>query len=46
MILDHRVRAARSFAASRKRFMPMPKKKLRRGAKVSTARPRASAART
>jgi hypothetical protein len=39
-------RAALSFATSRKKFMPMPKKKLSRGAKLSMASPRAIAART
>ena len=40
------VRAARSFATSRNRFMPMPKKKLSLPAKASMSRPRACAART
>ena len=39
-------RAARSFATSMKKFMPMPKKKLSRGAKASTSSPLAIAART
>jgi len=39
-------RAARSFATSMKKFMPMPKKKLSRGAKWSTSSPLARAART
>src|SRR5436305_1983653 len=41
----HNRRAARSFAASMKKFMPMPKTKERRGANSSMARPGASAAR-
>ena len=39
MIRAHRVRAARSLATSMNRFMPMPKKKLRRGAKASMSSP-------
>ncbi len=46
MIPCHRVRAARSLATSMNRFMPMAKKKLRRGANSSTSRPRDWAART
>ncbi len=42
----HSSRAARSLAISMKKFMPMAKKKLSRGAKASTSRPWASAART
>ncbi len=42
----HRKRAARSFAASMKKFMPMQKKNDRRGAKASMSRPLALAART
>ena len=39
-------RAARSFATSMKKFMPMQKKNESRGAKSSMARPRECAART
>ena len=46
MMRCHSSRAARSFAASMKKFMPMAKKKLSRPAKASTSMPRASAART
>ena len=46
MIRVHKVRAARSFATSMNRFMPMPKKNERRGAKWSMSRPEACAART
>ena len=46
MIRAHKVRAARSFATSMNRFMPMPKKKLSRGAKSSTSSPSAIATRT
>ena len=42
----HSTRAARSFATSMKKFMPMPKKNDSRGAKRSTARFAASPART
>ena len=42
----HRRRAARSFAISMKKFMPMPKKNERRGAKSSILSPRDKAART
>ena len=42
----HKVRAARSLAASMKKFMPIQKKKDRRGANSSTSRPRSVAART
>jgi methylmalonyl-CoA mutase len=38
---EAKVRAARSFATSMNRFMPMPQKKLRRPAKSSISRPRA-----
>ncbi len=41
-----RKRAARSFAISMKKFMPMAKKKESRGAKASMASPRPKAART
>jgi hypothetical protein len=46
MIRAHNVRAARSLATSMNRFMPMPKKKLSRGAKASMSSPRACAQRT
>jgi hypothetical protein len=46
MIFDQSWRAARSFAASMKKFMPMPKKKDSRPANASTSRPREVAART
>jgi len=46
MIRYQSKRAARSFATSMKKFMPMPKKKERRGAKASTSSPLARAART
>ncbi len=46
MSFAHRMRAARSFATSMKKFMPMQKKKLRRGANSSIERPFDSAART
>ena len=36
---NHSARAARSFATSMKKFMPMPKKKLNRGANASMSRP-------
>ena len=39
-------RAARSLATSMKKFMPMPQKKLMRGAKASTSSPAATPART
>ncbi len=42
----HKNRAARSIAISIKKFIPMPKKKDRRGAKVSTDIPDLMAART
>ena len=42
----HSTRAARSFATSMKKFMPMPKKNDSRGAKRSTARFAAMPART
>ena len=42
----HNTRAARSFATSIKKFMPMPKKKESRGAKRSTSSEAASPART
>ena len=42
---DHSRRAARSFATSMKRFMPIPKKKDRRGANSSMSKPRSIAAR-
>ena len=42
----HRSRAARNFAISMKKFMPIPKKNDSRGANSSTASPRVSAART
>ncbi len=42
----HKTRAARSFATSMKKFMPMPKKNDSRGAKRSTARLAAIPART
>jgi hypothetical protein len=38
----HSTRAARSLATSMKKFMPMPKKKLSRGAKSSSRSPRPS----
>ena len=41
MILAHSTRAARILAISMKWFMPMPQKKLSRGAKVSISRPAA-----
>ena len=41
-----RMRAARSFATSMKKFMPMQKKNDRRGANLSISMPVASAART
>ncbi|MNV80034.1 hypothetical protein D3C71_1736130 [compost metagenome] len=46
MMRDQRKRAARSFAASMKKFMPMAKKNDRRPAKSSTFSPLARAART
>ena len=42
----HNTRAARNFAISMKKFMPIPKKNDSRGAKSSIARPRDKAART
>jgi hypothetical protein len=42
----HNTRAARSFAISMKKFMPIPKKNDSRGAKSSIASPRDNAART
>ena len=42
---DQRSRAARSFATSMKKFMPMAKKNDSRGAKSSTFRPAARPAR-
>ena len=44
--LAHSSRAARSFATSMKKFMPMAQKNDRRGAKRSTARPASMPART
>ena len=44
MIRAQSSRAARSLAASMKKFMPMAKKKLRRPAKSSTSMPEAIAA--
>ena len=46
MMRDQSRRAARSLAASMKKFMPMAKKKDSRPAKSSTSSPLASAART
>ncbi len=42
----HRRRAARNFATSMKKFMPMAQKKERRGAKASMGRPALAPART
>ena len=42
----HSSRAARSFATSMKKFIPMPKKNDSRGAKASTSSPPRTAART
>jgi len=42
----HSRRAARSFAASSKKFMPMPKKKEKRGATASTLSPAPAPQRT
>ncbi len=42
----HSRRAARSLAISIRAFMPMPQKKLRRGAKASTSRPARTPVRT
>ena len=44
MIRCHRSRAARSLAASMKKFMPMAKKNDSRGAKLSTSMPASIAA--
>ncbi len=46
MIRAQSNRAARSFATSMKKFMPIAKKKESRPANASTSRPRASAERT
>ncbi len=46
MTRAHSSRAARSFAASMKKFIPMAKKKLNRPANWSTVMPLDSAART
>ena len=46
MTRDHSKRAARSFATSMKKFMPMPKKKDRRPANSSMSSPRSVTVRT
>ena len=45
MIRDHSSRAARSFATSMKKFMPIPKKNERRPANASTSSPRSATVR-